>query len=44
MSKLSISCFITAKDEADRIARTIRSVQSWVDEVFVDSESSHDGV
>lgn len=45
MSKLPLSCFIIAKDEADRIARTIRSVQSWVDEVVVvDSESSDDTV
>ncbi len=45
MSKLPISCFIIAKNEADRIASTIRSVQSWVDEVVVvDSESSDDTV
>jgi glycosyltransferase involved in cell wall biosynthesis len=45
MSRLPISCFIIAKNEADRIAATIRSVQSWVDEVVVvDSESSDDTV
>ena len=42
---LPISCFIIAKNEADRIARTIQSVRSWVDEVVVvDSESSDDTV
>ena len=42
---LPISCFIIAKNEADRIARTIRSVRSWVDEVIVvDSESTDDTV
>ena len=42
---LPISCFIIAKNEADRIARTIRSVRSWVDEVIVvDSESADDTV
>jgi glycosyltransferase involved in cell wall biosynthesis len=45
MLPLPISCFIIAKNEADRIARTIRSVKSWVDEVVVvDSESSDDTV
>jgi glycosyltransferase involved in cell wall biosynthesis len=45
MAKLPISCFIIAKNEADRIARTIRSVRSWVDEVVVvDSESSDETV
>ena len=43
MDKLPISCFIIAKNEADRIARTIRSVRPWVDEVVVvDSESTDD--
>jgi glycosyltransferase involved in cell wall biosynthesis len=42
---LPISCFIIAKNEADRIARTIQSVRSWVDEVVVvDSESSDNTV
>ncbi|MET0638726.1 MAG: glycosyltransferase, partial [Hyphomicrobium sp.] len=41
MRKLPLSCFIIAKNEADRIAATINSVKSWVDEVVVvDSESS----
>jgi len=41
MPKLPLSCFIIAKNEADRIAATINSVKSWVDEVVVvDSESS----
>ncbi|WP_082072879.1 glycosyltransferase family 2 protein [Hyphomicrobium sp. 99] len=45
MDKLPISCFIIAKNEADRIGRTIRSVKPWVDEVVViDSESTDDTV
>jgi glycosyltransferase involved in cell wall biosynthesis len=45
MSRLPISCFIIAKNEADRITATIRSVSAWVDEVVVvDSESSDDTV
>ena len=45
MDKLPISCFINAKNEADRIARTIRSVRPWVDEVVVvDSQSTDDTV
>lgn len=37
---LPLSCFIISKNEADRIAETIRSVRPWVDEVVViDSES-----
>lgn len=45
MAKLPISCFVISKNEADRIARTIRSVSSWVDEVIVvDSESTDDTV
>jgi glycosyltransferase involved in cell wall biosynthesis len=44
MHKLPISCFIIAKNEADRIAQTIRSVRPWVDQVVVvvDSQSSDD--
>jgi glycosyltransferase involved in cell wall biosynthesis len=44
--KLPLSCFIIAKNEADRIERTIRSVQPWVDEVVVvvDSSSSDNTV
>lgn len=45
MSRLPISCFIIAQNEADRIARTIRSVEPWVDEVVViDSGSTDDTV
>lgn len=43
--KLPISVFIIAKDEADRIARTIESVRHWADEVIViDSGSTDDTV
>ena len=45
MPKVPISCFIISKNEGDRIARTIRSVRPWVDEVVViDAESSDDTV
>jgi glycosyltransferase involved in cell wall biosynthesis len=45
MGKVPVSCFIISKNEADRIARTIRSVRPWVDEVVVvDSESTDDTV
>jgi glycosyltransferase involved in cell wall biosynthesis len=45
MSRVPVSCFIIAKNEGDRIARSIRSVRSWVDEVVVvDSESADDTV
>jgi glycosyltransferase involved in cell wall biosynthesis len=45
MTPLPISVFIIAKDEADRIGRTIDSVKGWVDEVIViDSGSSDDTV
>ncbi len=41
MNNLPVSCFIISKNECDRIARTIRSVKDWVDEVVVvDSEST----
>jgi glycosyltransferase involved in cell wall biosynthesis len=41
---LPISCFIIAKDEANRIDRAISSVLNWVDEVVVvvDASSSDD--
>jgi glycosyltransferase involved in cell wall biosynthesis len=43
MPKVPISCFIISKNEGDRIARTIRSVRPWADEVVViDSESTDD--
>jgi len=45
MSPLPISVFIIAKDEADRIGRTLNSVKDWADEVIViDSGSSDDTV
>jgi len=45
VNALPISCFIITKNEADRVARAIHSVKSWVDEVVVvDSESSDDTV
>ncbi len=45
MNRLPVSCFIIAKNEADRIVRTIRAVRPWVDEVVVvDSESTDDTV
>lgn len=44
-SRLPISVFIIAKDEADRIPYTINSVRNWVDEVIViDSGSMDDTV
>lgn len=43
--RLPISVFIIAKNEADRIPLTIRSVRDWVDEVIViDSGSADDTV
>jgi glycosyltransferase involved in cell wall biosynthesis len=45
MRRVPVSCFIIAKNESDRIARTIRSVRSFVDEVVVvDSESTDETV
>ncbi|MFT3731056.1 MAG: glycosyltransferase family 2 protein [Hyphomicrobium sp.] len=45
MARAPVSCFIISKNEADRIARTIRAVRPWVDEVVVvDSESADDTV
>ncbi|AGK57439.1 family 2 glycosyl transferase [Hyphomicrobium denitrificans 1NES1] len=44
-ARLPLSCFIIAQDEGDRIARAIRSIKPWVDEVVVvDSGSSDDTV
>ncbi|WP_417666427.1 glycosyltransferase family 2 protein [Roseibium sp.] len=40
---LPLSVFIIAKDEADRIGRTIKSVSDWVDEVVVIDSGSTDG-
>jgi glycosyltransferase involved in cell wall biosynthesis len=42
-SPLSISCFIIAKNEADRIGATIRSVIGLVDEIVVVDSGSIDG-
>ena len=42
-SKLPISCFIIAKNEADRISKTIESVIDIVDEVVVIDSGSTDG-
>ncbi|MBS0233986.1 MAG: glycosyltransferase family 2 protein [Proteobacteria bacterium] len=45
MTRLPLSCFIIAKNEADRIAQTIRSVRAWADDVVVvDGESSDNTV
>ena len=42
-NKLPISCFIIAKNEADRIAQTIESVEGLVDEIIVIDSGSTDG-
>ncbi len=42
-TKLPISCFIIALNEADRIAGAIESVKEWVDEVIVIDSGSTDG-
>lgn len=41
-ARLPLSVFIIARDEADRIAQTIRSVRDWVDEVIVIDSGSVD--
>ena len=38
-----LSCFIIAKNEADRIGRTVAAVREWVDEVVVIDSGSSDG-
>jgi glycosyltransferase involved in cell wall biosynthesis len=43
VSRLPLSCFIIAKNEADRIARTIGAVKEFVDEVIVVDSGSTDG-
>jgi glycosyltransferase involved in cell wall biosynthesis len=43
VTRLPLSCFIIAKNEADRIVRTIRAVKDWVDEVVVVDSGSSDG-
>ena len=42
-NKLPISCFIIAKNEADRITKTIKSVEGLVDEIIVIDSGSTDG-
>ncbi|MCC6203256.1 MAG: glycosyltransferase family 2 protein [Gammaproteobacteria bacterium] len=42
MAKVPVSVFIIARDEADRIGTTIRSVRDWADEVVVVDSGSHD--
>lgn len=41
--RLPLSCFIIAKNEADRIAPVVESVIGWVDEVVVVDSGSTDG-
>jgi glycosyltransferase involved in cell wall biosynthesis len=41
--KLPLSCFIIARNEADRIAAVIERVAGWVDEVVVVDSGSDDG-
>ncbi len=43
MTEIPISCFIIAKNEADRIGRTIASVQGLVAEIVVIDSGSTDG-
>lgn len=43
MSRLPLSCFIIAKNEADRIARTIEAVRDLAQEVIVVDSGSTDG-
>lgn len=43
MERLKLSCFIIAKNEADRIVRTVRAVKDWVDEVVIIDSGSTDG-
>lgn len=41
--RIPVSCFIIAKNEADRIVRTVASVRDWTDEVIVIDSGSTDG-
>ncbi len=43
MAPLPISCFIIAKNEADRIGRTLASVRELADEIVVIDSGSTDG-
>lgn len=42
MDKVPVSVFIIARDEADRIGATLRSVKDWADEVVVVDSGSRD--
>lgn len=42
LKKLPISVFIIAKNEADRLPHTLRSVKDWADEVIVIDSGSED--
>jgi len=42
IDKIPVSVFIIAKDEADRIGATIKSVRDWADEVIVIDSGSTD--
>lgn len=42
-SRVPVSCFLIARDEADGIAAVIDSVAGWVDEVVVVDSGSRDG-
>jgi len=43
VKRLPLSCFIIAKNEADRIVRTIRAVKDWAGEIVVIDSGSTDG-
>lgn len=43
MTEIPVSCFIIAKNEADRIGRTIASVKDFVSEIVVIDSGSTDG-
>lgn len=43
LERLPLSCFIIARDEADRIGATIMSVRDWAGEVVVVDSGSRDG-
>lgn len=44
MTRIPISCFIIAKNEADRIGRTLASLAGLVDEIIVIDSGSTDGM
>jgi glycosyltransferase involved in cell wall biosynthesis len=43
VNRLPLSCFIIAKNEADRIGRAIGAVKDWVDDIVVIDSGSTDG-